>query len=108
MRLRIGWLTDNWGLKLISLMLAIGFWFYVVGEESVEITKTIKLDIVPPNEKLSLVKSSTSYLEATLQSPRHLFSALSSSNITAKHKIQGVEKPGEYSFNVSVGDLSLP
>lgn len=104
----LGWITQNWGLKLISLILAVGFWFYVVGEESIEFTKTIPIEIISPNEKLSIVKSSTSFLEATFQSPRHLFSALSSANITARHKIQGAEKAGEYSFNVQASDFSLP
>ena len=108
MRIRLSWLTENWGLKLISLLLAIGFWFYVVGEESIEITKTIPLEILSPNEKLSVVKSSTAFLEVTLQSPRHLFSALSSSNISARHKIEGVQKAGDYSFNLGSGDFSIP
>ena len=107
-RLRLGWLTENWGLKLISLLLAVGFWFYVVGEESIEITKTIPLEILPPSEKLSVVKSSTSFLEVTFQSPRHLFSALSSADVVARHKIEGVQKAGDYSFNVASSDFSLP
>ena len=104
----LGWLFANWALKLVSLVLAIGFWFYVVGEESIEFTKTIPIEILAPNEKLSIVKNSTSYLDVTFQSPRHLFSALSSTNITAKHKIQGAEKAGEYSFNVQSNDFLLP
>lgn len=107
-RLRLGWLTENWGLKLISLFLAVGFWFYVVGEESIEITKTIPLEILPPNERLSVVKSSTSFLEVTFQSPRHLFSALSSGNVSIRHKIEGAQKAGDYSFNVGLTDFSLP
>ncbi len=35
----LGWLFANWALKLVSLILAIGFWFYVVGEERIEIMK---------------------------------------------------------------------
>ncbi len=104
----ISWLVNNWALKLVSLILAIGFWFYVVGEESIEFTKTIPIEILSPNEKLSIIKSSNSFLEVTFQSPRHLFSALSSANITARHKIQGAEKAGEYSFNVQSSDFSLP
>ena len=108
MRLRLGWLTDHWGLKLVSLLLAVGFWFYVVGEESIEMTKTVPFEILPSTDKLSVVKSSTSYLEVTFQSPRHLFSALSSSSITARHKIEGIQNPGDYSFNVQQSDFSLP
>lgn len=107
-RPRLGWLTENWGLKIISLLLAIGFWFYVVSEESIEITKTIPLELLPPTDNLSVVKSSSSFLEVTFQSPRHLFSALSSSNLSARHKIEGVQKAGGYSFNVGLSDFSLP
>jgi YbbR domain-containing protein len=108
MKLSFSWLTENWGLKLVSLLLAIGFWFYVVGEESIEVTKTISLEIQPPTDKLSVVKSSTSFLDVTFQSPRHMFSALSSANIVARHKIEGAQKAGDYSFGVSLNDFSLP
>ncbi|MBI4373145.1 MAG: hypothetical protein HY585_05415 [Candidatus Omnitrophica bacterium] len=108
MRLGLGWLVENWGLKLVSLLLAIGFWFYVVSEESIEMTKTIPLELIPPTDNLSVVKSSASFLEATFQSPRHLFSVLSSDLISAHHKIEGAQKAGDYSFNVGPGDFSLP
>lgn len=108
MRLGLGWLTEHWWLKLVSLGLAIGFWFYVVGEESIEITKTVPLEVISPSEKLSVVKSSTYFLETTLQAPRNLISAFPSMNISASHKIEGTQKPGEYSFTVSYNDFSLP
>jgi YbbR domain-containing protein len=108
MKFSFGWITENWGLKLVSLLLAVGFWFYVVGEESIEVTKTVSLEILPPTDKLSVVKSSTSFLEVTFQSPRHMFSALSSGSIGARHKIQGLQKAGDYSFNISPSDFSLP
>ena len=107
-RPRLGWLTENWGLKIVSFLLAVGFWFYVVGEESIEITKTVPLELLPPADNLSVVKSSTSFLEVTFQSPRHMFSALSSSSLSAHHKIEGVQKAGDYSFNVGLNDFSLP
>ena len=107
-RIRLGWLTENWGIKLISLILAIGFWFYVVSEESIEVTKTIPFEIVSPTDKLRVVKSSSSFLEVTFQSPRHLFSVFSPGSVTARHKIEGVQKAGDYSFNVSMNDFTLP
>ncbi|OGW86576.1 MAG: hypothetical protein A3C35_08475 [Omnitrophica bacterium RIFCSPHIGHO2_02_FULL_46_11] len=107
-RFRLSWLIENWGIKLIALILAVGFWFYVVSEESIEATKTIPLAIISPSNQLRVVKSSSSFLEVTFQSPRHLFSAFSSGNVTARHKIEGIQKPGDYSFNVSVNDFTLP
>lgn len=108
MKIGFGWLTDNWGIKLVSLFLAIGFWFYAVGEESIEITKTVPITLLPPNEKLSVVRSSTYFLEVTFRAPRNLIQAVSSDTIGAFHKIEEVTKPGDYSFNVQPGDFSLP
>lgn len=108
MNLSLSWITNNFWLKLASLLLAVGFWFYVVGEESIEITKTVPLEIKTDSEKVSLVKSSTSYLEVTLESPRHLLSVLSSRDAKAVHIIRDAEKAGDYSFNVSSKDLILP
>ena len=107
MRQWFGWLTEHLWLKLVSLLLAIGFWFYVVGEESIEITKMVALEVKPPTEKLRVVKSSTRLLTVTFQSPRHMVSALSSGAVSAMHQIAGVEKPGEYSFTVSPDDILL-
>src|SRR3989338_4774748 len=108
MTLLVKWFTENLASKLISLLLAIGFWFYVVGEESIEITKTIPLEVRTPSEKISLVKSSTSFLEATFKMPRHLLSVISSEDIKANHDVASVQKAGDYTFNVSEKDFSLP
>jgi len=101
-------LTDNLGLKLVALLLAIGFWFYVVGEESIEIARTVPLKIQTPNEKISIVKSSASFLEVTFQAPRHMLSVISSSNIWADHEVSEAQRSGDYSFNVSARDIALP
>ena len=108
MAVRFTWLTENLGLKLISLLLAIGFWFYVVGEESVEITKTVPLQIRSRNEKISVVKSSTSFLEVTFQAPRHMLSVMSSAEAGAVHEIDQEQKAGDYSFNVTSKNFQLP
>lgn len=108
MALSLKWFTEDVASKLISLLLAIGFWFYVVGEESIEITRTVPLEVRMPSPKVSLVKRSTSFLEVTFQTPRHLLSVLSSGDIRASHEVESVQKAGDYSFNVSAKDFSLP
>jgi len=102
------WMTENLGLKLVALLLAIGFWFYVAGEESIEMTRTVPLKISTANEKVRLVKSSTKFLEVTLQAPRHLLQLLSSADIRAVHEIEEAQQAGDYSFHVNVKDFSLP
>jgi YbbR domain-containing protein len=104
----MNWLTKNFGLKFVSLVLAIGFWFYVVGEESIEIKKTVPLDIQIPNEKMSVVESSSRTLDITFQAPRHLLSVISSDETAARHVIENVDRAGDYSFSVSTRDIILP
>jgi len=104
---RFKWVTANLGLKVVSFLLALGFWFYVVGEESIEITKTVPLEVSATNEKISIVKSSTSFLEVTFQTPRHLLAVLSSSSIPAMHEINA-DRAGDFSFNVTTKDFTLP
>ncbi|OGW79172.1 MAG: hypothetical protein A3G33_00065 [Omnitrophica bacterium RIFCSPLOWO2_12_FULL_44_17] len=108
MKFNFGWLTNNLGLKLISLLLAIGFWYYAVGEESIEVTLMVPLEIRLPSPKLRVSKSSAEGIKITLQSPRQLVPQLSAAKISATHEVAGVEKTGDYSFNLSARDFSIP
>src|SRR3990167_413355 len=107
MRIGFGWLNEHWVLKLISLILAIGFWFYAVGEESIEVTRNVPLEIQLSHEKLNIVEPVLKSLKVTFQAPRHFISNLSSENIVAVHRINNVQAAGDYSFTVSPGDISV-
>ncbi len=107
MKFFLGWLTNNIGLKIISLFLAIGFWFYAIGEESIEVTRPIPLKVVIASEQLSEVSRSVDYLRVTFQVPRQLASNLMSDTLTAVHRIEKVEEAGNYTFTVSPQDIAL-
>jgi YbbR domain-containing protein len=105
----IQWLTRDWGLKLISLALAVGLWYYAIGEESIEITRTIPLEIKLKNEKMSILKTSVDYVQATLSAPRSLLSDLTSGEIRAVHEIGSeVKTAGDYSFRLESREIKLP
>lgn len=108
MRFPLGWITNNLGIKIISLFLAIGFWFYAIGEESIEVTRSVPLKIQIANDKLSEVSRSVDSLRVTFQAPRQLASNLMSDNLSAMHRIEGVEKAGNYTFTVAPQDISIP
>ncbi len=107
MKFEFRWLVNNFALKFVSLLLAIGFWFYVVGEESVEVRKSVPLEIAVPSEKITVLKSSVPNLEVMLQVPRHLLAAVSNAELKAVHRIENVETAGEYSFSVAARDIRL-
>lgn len=104
------WFTEHWGLKLVSLILAIGFWGYAINEEMVEVTRAIPLrvDIQGAGKKLGISKRSADSLYVRLRAPRGSLSLLSSSEMNAFHKIDNLDRAGEYSFRVMPSDIKLP
>lgn len=102
------WFTKNWTAKLVSLILAVGLWYYAVGEEGIQVTRTIPVEIKLENEKMSIVGKPTRLVVATLQAPRSLLSNLASEELKAEHVIRKVETAGDYSFRVEPQEIRLP
>jgi YbbR domain-containing protein len=104
----IQWITKDWGLKLISLVLAIGLWYYAVGEEGIEVTRPVPLEIVVKNPQMSVQKTSARSVQVTFVAPRALLSELASQEIKAVHEI-GAEltNAGDYSFRLEPREIKL-
>ena len=104
----VSWLTKNWGLKLISLLLAIALWYYAVGEESIEVTRIVPLRIVVKNQQMSILKTTARAVQVTFVAPRALLSDLTREGIRATHDIgKDVKKAGDYSFRLEPRELRI-
>ena len=104
-----GWLTHNLGLKIISLVLAIGTWYYAVGEENIEVTRVIPLKVQMADSKMTVSAISARAVQVTLSAPRTLIVNLASQDIQAVHKIgPEVRTAGEYSFRLEPSEIRLP
>ena len=100
------WLLHNWGLKIISLVLAIGTWYYAVGEENIEVMRVIPLRIQMSSKQMTASEISTKVVQVTLSAPRALIVNLASQ---AVHKIgPEIKTAGEYSFRLEPSEISLP
>jgi YbbR domain-containing protein len=75
------WLVDNLGLKLLSVVLAIFLWAVVVGEQKVEVTMNIPLEIKGLPRDLVMVNEPTDALEVRVRGPKTLISTLSPSEV---------------------------
>ncbi len=104
----IQFFTRNWPAKIVSLVLAVGLWYYAVGEEKVEVTRTIPVELKLEQEKLSVVGKPTRVVLVTLQAPRSLLANLASEELKAEHHIKTVEGPGDYSFRLEPREIRLP
>lgn len=103
------WFVKDWGVKLISLLLAIGLWYYAVGEEGIEVTRTVPLKIKLKNALMSILSVSSPSVEVTLQAPRALLSEMTSQEIYAEHEIRDEAKTaGDYSFRLEAGEVKVP
>ncbi len=105
----IRWLKRNWALKVISLVLAIGTWYYAVGEENIEVTRVIPLKIQMENAQMTISELSTRSVQVTLSAPRALIVNLASQDIQAVHKVGAeIKSAGEYSFRIEPSEIRLP
>ena len=105
----IQWISRNWGLKVISLVLAIGTWYYAVGEENIEVTRVIPLKIQMASPQMTVSEISTKVVQVTLSAPRTLIVNLASQDIQAVHKIGSeIKTAGEYSFRLETSEIHLP
>ena len=103
------WFTHNWGLKIISLVLAIGTWYYAVGEENIEVTRVIPLKIQMTSPQMTISEISTKVVQVTLSAPRTLIVNLASQDIQTVHKIgPEIKTSGEYSFRLETSEIRLP
>ncbi len=103
------WFTHNWGLKIISLVLAIGTWYYAVGEENIEVTRVIPVKIQMNSKQMTVSEISTRVVQVTLSAPRVLIVNLASQDIQAVHQIgPEIKTSGEYSFRLEPSEIRLP
>ncbi len=103
------WLKKDWGLKIISLVLATGLWYYAMGEENIEVTRVVPLKVQMANPKMTISDISTQVVQVTLSAPRAMIVNLASQEIQVVHQIGAdIKTAGEYSFRVEPGEVQLP
>ncbi len=75
-------LLENLGLKVLSVCLAVFLWAVVVGEQKVEVTMTIPLEIKDVPRDLVLVNEPPDSLEVRLRGPKTLVTTLAPREVT--------------------------
>ncbi len=104
----LDWIGRNWALKLVSLILAIGLWYYAVGEEGMQVTRHIPLEIEVASKQMSLLHASAETVQVTFMVPRALVADLSGEKVRLLHRIkEDVNKAGEYSFRLEPREIRI-
>jgi hypothetical protein len=87
------WVLDNLGLKLLSVFLATLLWAVVVGEQKVEVSAELPLELpIPPG--LAVVNNAPESLEVSLRGPRTLVKSVVPREVSLQRLTQAL-KEGE-------------
>ncbi|RMF44626.1 MAG: YbbR-like domain-containing protein [Deltaproteobacteria bacterium] len=100
-------LTENWFLKLISLVFALMLWFFVMGERRQEIGFTVPLNLVNIPEGLMVANEVPNLIDVRVSGPRTVLMNLSPQDISISVDLKNL-KPGVTSFKRLDERLNIP
>ncbi|WP_052464907.1 CdaR family protein [Geoalkalibacter subterraneus] len=100
-------LTENWILKIVSLVFALVLWFFVIGERRVEVGYTVPLELVNVPEGLMVANEVPNLVDIRLNGPRTLLMNLSPADISISVDLTDL-KPGLTSFKRLEERLNIP
>jgi len=97
----------NWLLKLISLTLAIMLWYFVVGEDQVDINILVPVEILNLPAKLTISNQYKKDIEVAVRGPRSLIQELRNRNITRPVDLANAQ-PGTIVIKNDENSIPLP
>ncbi len=97
----------NWVLKLLSLLFAMFLWYFVVGEDKVDMNVTIPVEIVNLPRDLVISNQFKKQLEVTVSGQRSLIRGITSQHISRTIDLSKAE-PGTVVIQNHPASISLP
>ncbi len=97
----------NWVLMLISFFLALFLWYFVVGEDKVDMNVTIPVEIVNMPRGLVISNKFKKQLEVTVSGPRSLIRAMNDQYVRRTIDLSSVE-PGKFEVENRPDNMKMP
>ena len=97
----------NWVLKLVSLLFALFLWYFVVGEDKVDMNVTIPVEIVNLPRDLVISNQYKKQLEVTVSGQRSLIRGMTEQHISRSVDLSKAE-PGTVVVQNHPDSISLP
>lgn len=85
----LGSLTKNWPLKLLSLILGTCLWYFVVGEDQVDITVNVPIEVHNLPANLVIANQFKKDIEVSVRGPRRKINELRTQNISRPIDLSG-------------------
>ncbi len=102
-----GWLTHNLGLKLLSLFLATGLWFFVAGQSSVEVGFFVPLGFSGIPEDMVMTTAPTGEIAVRVRGPKLVINNLTPSKITVGLDLSSA-KEGLNKYRIELDNIAVP
>lgn len=97
----------NWVLKLVSLFFALFLWYFVVGEDKVDMNVTLPVEIVNLPRDLIISNQYKKQIEVTISGQRSLIRGMTEQHISRSIDLSKAE-PGTVVIQNNVDSISLP
>jgi hypothetical protein len=102
------WLADNFGMKVLSLGLAVALWVVVLTEQKAVVDLNVPLDVGQIPRNLMVVNDPPEYVVLKVRGPRSLVLALAPNEVTLRGKFARAVKEGDNVLNLSPEQFEAP
>lgn len=102
------WITRDWPLKLVSLVLALVLWLLLVPAEKVSSEKSLAIPLETRNVPagLEIVERPVPTVDVTIRAPRRVLNEISPSSLAARIDLERATVPQqEYPLSAAMIDL---
>lgn len=100
------WAKD-WGFKALSLLFAVLMWYFVVGEDKVDMTVYVPIEITNLPQDLIIANQFKKQLEVAVSGPRGLVRTIGNQRITRSIDLTDA-KPGTQIFQNKPENIKFP
>ncbi|MCI0370286.1 MAG: hypothetical protein L0214_02640 [candidate division NC10 bacterium] len=102
------WLADNFGMKVLSLGLAVALWVLVLTEQKAVVNLNVPLDVGQIPRTLMVVNDPVEYVALKVRGPQSLVQVLAPNEVTLPGAFAKTLKEGENVLNLRPEEFQVP
>lgn len=99
--------VHNFGLKLISALLAVGLWVMVASDPPAEVEINVPLEFHNLSENLEIDSATFTQAQIRVRGPERVIHQLRPTDVHAEIELSGM-KPGSHTFDLTAQHVKLP
>jgi hypothetical protein len=100
-------LTENWPLKLVSMVFAMGLWLFVAAEDRADAVFTVPLDLIDRPAGVEVTSLGVETVIVRVEGRRTLLRTLREEDLRAEVSLKD-QPPGRFVLRVQPQNVSVP